>query len=219
MADIGNDVFFATIPELNARLKPRSSPPKSWRGPSPARLEQLGPRYNALALALAQQALRKARAVDQDIKRERLRGPLQGIPYGVKDLLSLAGQPTTWGAKPYAGQVFDYNATVIDKLAGAGAVLAGQALHGGAGGRRRIPVCLGVAHRPGAESVGPHALVGRIFQRAGSGGGRRAGAVRHRIGNLGLHRDAGILLRRDGAAAHLRAGEPLRRHGAFLDAG
>jgi aspartyl-tRNA(Asn)/glutamyl-tRNA(Gln) amidotransferase subunit A len=44
----------------------------------------------------------------------------------VKDLLSYAGQPTTWGAKPYAAQVFDYNATVIDKLAGVGSVIVGK---------------------------------------------------------------------------------------------
>ena len=183
MADIGNDVFFATIPELNARLKSKEFSAQELARAFAGRLAQLGPSYNALALPLPQQALRKAREVDQDIKRERLRGPLQGIPYGVKDLLSLAGQPTTWGAKPYAGQVFDYNATVIDKLAG----------------------------------VGPHALVGRIFERAGGGRGRRADPVRHRIGDVGIYRDAGILLRRDGVAAHLRAGQPVRRHGAFLD--
>ena len=90
------------------------------------RLQQLGPRYNALALPLPQEALRQAKEVDKDLKRERYRGLLQGIPYGVKDLLAFAGQPTTWGAKPYAGQVFDYNATVIDKLAGVGAVLTGK---------------------------------------------------------------------------------------------
>jgi aspartyl-tRNA(Asn)/glutamyl-tRNA(Gln) amidotransferase subunit A len=126
MADIGNDVFFATIPELNARLKSKEFSAQELARAFAGRLAQLGPSYNALALPLPQQALRKAREVDQDIKRERLRGPLQGIPYGVKDLLSLAGQPTTWGAKPYAGQVFDYNATVIDKLAGVGAVLVGK---------------------------------------------------------------------------------------------
>ncbi|MEI9973668.1 MAG: amidase family protein [Ignavibacteriota bacterium] len=60
------------------------------------------------------------------MKQDRWRSSLQGIPYGAKDLLAYQGQPTTWGAKPYAGQVFDYNATVIDKLDLAGAVLAGK---------------------------------------------------------------------------------------------
>ena len=78
-----------------------------------SRLESLGPRYNALALALTEPAIRQAKAVDADIKRGRFRGPLQGIPYGAKDLLSVAGELTAWGARPYAGQVFDHDATVV----------------------------------------------------------------------------------------------------------
>src|SRR6266481_8592785 len=126
MATIGNDVFFATIPELNARLKDKEFSAEDLARAFANRLEQLGPRYNALALPLPQQAIRAAKEVDKDFKRGRLRGPLQGVPYGVKGLLSYAGQPTTWGAKPYAAQVFDYNATVIDKLAGVGSVIVGK---------------------------------------------------------------------------------------------
>jgi aspartyl-tRNA(Asn)/glutamyl-tRNA(Gln) amidotransferase subunit A len=126
MATIGNDVFFAPIPELNARLKDKEFSAEDLARAFANRLEQLGPRYNALALPLQQQAIRQAKTVDKDFKLGRLRGPLQGVPYGVKDLLSYAGQPTTWGAKPYAGQVFDYNATVIDKLAGVGGVIVGK---------------------------------------------------------------------------------------------
>lgn len=126
MAVFGNDVFFATVPELNARLKAREFSAEDLARAFSERLQQLGPRYNALALPLHQEALRKAKEVDRELKRERFRGPLQGIPYAVKDLLSFAGQPTTWGAKPYAGQVFDYDATVIEKLGGVGAVLTGK---------------------------------------------------------------------------------------------
>src|SRR5436305_6129596 len=126
MAAIGNDVFFATIPELNAGLKAKKFNAEDLARAFADRLAQLGPRYNALALPLYQEAIRAAKEVDKDLKRGRFRGPLQGIPYGVKDLVSYAGQPTTWGAKPYAGQVFDYNATVIEKLAEVGAVLTGK---------------------------------------------------------------------------------------------
>jgi aspartyl-tRNA(Asn)/glutamyl-tRNA(Gln) amidotransferase subunit A len=126
MAVIGNEVFFATIPELNAKLTSKEISAEELARAFAERLANLGPRYNALALPLVQEALRQAREVDKEIKRGRLRGPLQGIPYGVKDLLAYAGQPTTWGAKPYAAQVFDYNATVIEKLSGVGAVLAGK---------------------------------------------------------------------------------------------
>src|ERR1035438_1711793 len=126
MASIGTDTFFAPLSELNASLKAGEFSAEDLARAFSERLQQLGPRYNALALPLHQEALRQAKEVDKDLKRQRLRGPLQGIPYGVKDLLAYAGQPTTWGAKPYAGQVFDYTATVIQKLSAVGAVLAGK---------------------------------------------------------------------------------------------
>jgi aspartyl-tRNA(Asn)/glutamyl-tRNA(Gln) amidotransferase subunit A len=126
MAAIGREIFFATIAELNARLTSKEISAEDLARAFANRLEQFGPRFNCLALPLPQQAIRKAQDVDKEIKRGRLRGPLQGIPYGVKDLISFAGQPTTWGAKPYAGQVFDYSATVIEKLDAVGAVLTGK---------------------------------------------------------------------------------------------
>jgi aspartyl-tRNA(Asn)/glutamyl-tRNA(Gln) amidotransferase subunit A len=126
MAVPGSDVFFASVTELNARLVKKEFSAEELARAFADRLEQLGPRYNALALSLKQQALRQAHAVDKDFKIDRLRGPLQGIPYAVKDLLSYAGQPTTWGAKPYAAQVFDFNATVIEKLNAVGAVITGK---------------------------------------------------------------------------------------------
>jgi aspartyl-tRNA(Asn)/glutamyl-tRNA(Gln) amidotransferase subunit A len=126
MAAIPEEFFFATIRELNASLQAREFSVVELVRAFTARLEQLGPRYNALALSLTPQAIRKAEEVDKDIKRGRFHGPLQGIPWGAKDLLSYAGQPTTWGARPYAGQVFDYDATVVDKLDSVGAVITGK---------------------------------------------------------------------------------------------
>ena len=126
MPAVPNDVFFATIPELNSRLKAWEFSAEELARAFTARLEQLGPRYNALALILPQESLRKAKEVDKEMKRERFRGPLQGIPYGAKDLLAYKGQPTTWGAKPYAGQVFEYTSAVINKLDGVGSVLTGK---------------------------------------------------------------------------------------------
>jgi aspartyl-tRNA(Asn)/glutamyl-tRNA(Gln) amidotransferase subunit A len=126
MAAIPSDVFFATAAELNTRLKAKEFSAEALTRAFSERLASLGPSLNALALALPKEALHAAKEVDAALKRERYRGPLQGVPYGVKDLLAYAGHPTTWGAKPYAAQVFDYNATVIEKLAGVGAVLTGK---------------------------------------------------------------------------------------------
>jgi len=67
--------------------------------------------------------MKEARAADQDIRGGRYRGPLHGIPYGVKDLLATRGVPTTWGAEPYRKQVFDFDGTVVRKFRAAGAIL------------------------------------------------------------------------------------------------
>jgi aspartyl-tRNA(Asn)/glutamyl-tRNA(Gln) amidotransferase subunit A len=170
MATIGDDLFFATIPELNARLTSREISAEELTRAFSDRLQQYGPRYNALALLLRQESLRKARAVDQDLERGRLRGPLQGIPYGAKDLISYAGQPTTWGAKPYAAQVFDYNATVVDKLDAVGSIITGKLstveLAGGGGYTHASASLTGPGLNPwdrtrwsGGSSSGPAAAV------------------------------------------------------------
>src|SRR5579871_5220786 len=125
-ASLPDDIFFASITEINQKLKAKEfSSVELTRGYC-ARLEKMGPRFNALALSLRDQAVKAAKDVDGDIKRERFRGPLQGIPFGAKDLLAWAKHPTTWGAKPYAGQIFKENATVLKKLSKGGAILAGK---------------------------------------------------------------------------------------------
>src|SRR5437868_12280903 len=113
---VSDDIYFASITEINQKLKAKQFSAVELTKAFCDRLERVGPRYNALALSLREQAVRQARDVDRDLKIDRTRGPLQGIPYGAKDLLAVKKQPTTWGAKPYAAQVFDYDAAVIEKL-------------------------------------------------------------------------------------------------------
>lgn len=121
-----DDIFFGTISEIGAALQKKEFSAVELTRAFCDRLEKLGPRYNALALSLRETALRKAKDVDRDFKIDRVRSPLQGIPYGAKDLLAVKGKPTTWGAKPYAGQVFDEDARVIELLDKAGAILIGK---------------------------------------------------------------------------------------------
>ena len=96
--------------------------------------------------------MQQARQAEEEISHGHYRGPLHGIPYAAKDLLAVKGYPTTWGAKPYQGQHFDYNATVIDKLNDAGAVLLGKAamieLAGGLGYRFAAASATGAAKNP-----------------------------------------------------------------------
>ena len=90
------------------------------------RLEKHGPKLNALVALTRERALRDADEADADFARGVIRSPLQGIPYGPKDLLATSDVPTTWGAVPYRNQQFDSDAAVIQQLSAAGAVLIGK---------------------------------------------------------------------------------------------
>jgi len=164
------DVFFATISDLNASLKKREFSTVELVKAFGARLETLGPKYNALALPLTKIALERARTIDGELKRERYRGPLQGIPFGAKDLLSFAGHPTTWGAKPYATQILSETATVLQKLDATGSLLLGKLsmveLAGGGGYRMAGASLTGPGLNPwdvsrwsGGSSSGPASAV------------------------------------------------------------
>ncbi len=148
----GDDIFFAGIAELNARLQKREFSVVELVKAFAERLTKLGPRYNALALPLTDIAVKRAKQIDDEFKHDRLRGPLQGIPFGAKDLLAFAGYPTTWGAKPYATQVFDETATVLKKLDATGSVLIGKLamveLAGGGGYRTAAASMFGPGLNP-----------------------------------------------------------------------
>src|SRR5690242_10164962 len=109
------DILYSTISELSALLKNRKISSVELTKGYLERLEKLGPKYNALAASTRKLALRQAKNADADFKRERIRSPLQGIPYGAKDLLATRNTPTTWGAMPYKNQVFELDATVVLK--------------------------------------------------------------------------------------------------------
>jgi aspartyl-tRNA(Asn)/glutamyl-tRNA(Gln) amidotransferase subunit A len=123
---VPDDIFFDDIAQLNQRLKAREFTAVDLARAFIDRLERLGPRYNALVLPLPKHALAVAKDVADEMKRERFRGPLQGVPFGVKDLLAFAGHPTTWGAKPFAEQVLDSTATTVHKLNKAGGMLTAK---------------------------------------------------------------------------------------------
>ena len=71
-------------------------------------------------------ALEQARRADEEIAAGRWRGPLHGVPYGLKDLFAVRGHRTTWGAKPFEKQVLDEDAAVYERLRDAGAVLCAK---------------------------------------------------------------------------------------------
>jgi aspartyl-tRNA(Asn)/glutamyl-tRNA(Gln) amidotransferase subunit A len=119
-------VIFKPVRELAALVRAREVSPVELAERFLARLERLGPRYNAVVTVMREHALIQARRAEGEIAAGRYRGPLHGIPYGAKDLLATAGAPTTWGAAPYKAQHFDFDATVIRRLEDAGAVLVAK---------------------------------------------------------------------------------------------
>src|SRR5579859_2071005 len=114
---------FASIRELGRRLRSRETTPTILAELFIERLETVGRRLNAVVTITRERALREARLAEGELAVGLDRGPLHGIPYGVKDLFAAAGAPTTWGAEPLRDQVFPEDATAVARLRHAGAVL------------------------------------------------------------------------------------------------
>jgi aspartyl-tRNA(Asn)/glutamyl-tRNA(Gln) amidotransferase subunit A len=123
---IGEDVLFASVRELGATLRARKVSSQELTEAYLQRLETIGPKLGSVVTVTHELALAQARESDREIAAGRYRGPLHGVPFGVKDLLATKGIPTTWGAEPYRDRVLDYDATVVDRLRQAGAVLLGK---------------------------------------------------------------------------------------------
>src|SRR5262249_38915157 len=119
-------LLYASIGELAKQIESKQLSPVELTETYLERSEKLGPRLNAYARLTPAVALEQAQLAEKEIRRGHYRGPLHGIPYAAKDLLAVKGIPTTWGAKPFADQIFDYDATVIDHLNRAGAILLGK---------------------------------------------------------------------------------------------
>ncbi|MBV8500993.1 MAG: amidase [Paucibacter sp.] len=134
------------------------------------RIGRLDGRLRSIITLNADAALAAALAADAEIRRGHYRGPLHGIPFGVKDLLDTAGLATTWGAEPYRHRVPEHDAVVVARLKAAGAVLLAKLSLGALalndvwfGGQTMNPWCLdegasGSSAGPGAATAA--ALVG-----------------------------------------------------------
>lgn len=90
------------------------------------RLERYNPSLNCVVNLTADRARAQARELDAELARGQYRGLLHGIPWGVKDIVSARGAPTTWGAKPFETRVIDEDAEVVQRLTRAGAILVAK---------------------------------------------------------------------------------------------
>ena len=125
-AATGQDLAFASIPELGAMLRGGAVTSVGLTEFFLGRLREFDPTLLAVVSLLPDRAMETARARDRELADGVDRGPLHGIPYGAKDLLAAAGAPTTWGAEPYRQQTIDRDALVVERLEKAGAVLVAK---------------------------------------------------------------------------------------------
>jgi Asp-tRNA(Asn)/Glu-tRNA(Gln) amidotransferase A subunit family amidase len=91
-----------------------------------ARLKRYDPKLHFVITLTEERALEQAKAADEEMAAGLFRGPLHGIPWGAKDLLSVKGYPTTWGAGGFEHQTINEDATVVKRLDDAGAVLVAK---------------------------------------------------------------------------------------------
>lgn len=137
---------FAPLPRLAAWLRSGRVSSMELTELALARLERHGPTLACVVTLTRELALEQAARADRELAEGRPRGPLHGIPYGLKDLFAVPGYPTTWGAAPYRAQRRPETATVYARLEAAGAVLAAKLSVGALamgdvwfGGRTRNP--------------------------------------------------------------------------------
>lgn len=88
-----------------------------------ARLHRHNAKLNCVVTFLDDIAIAQAKQADAEIAGGKYRGPLHGIPWGAKDIIAVKGHPTTWGTAPLKNQILDYDASVVEMLREAGAVL------------------------------------------------------------------------------------------------
>lgn len=91
-----------------------------------SRLKRYDPQLLAVITLTEERAMAQAKQLDAELARGKYRGPLHGIPWGAKDLLAVKGYKTTWGAGPYKNQTIDEDATVVQRLDAAGAILVAK---------------------------------------------------------------------------------------------
>jgi aspartyl-tRNA(Asn)/glutamyl-tRNA(Gln) amidotransferase subunit A len=155
-----------------------------------AAIAEHGARTNAFILVDTEGARAAARAVDDERRRGIDRGPLHGMPISIKDLIDVAGQPTTAASRVRAGHVASRDATVVQRLREAGAVLIGKTnLHEFALGTTSEETAYGAVHNPHD-----------ITRSAGGSSGGSAAAVATGMGLASIGSDTGGSIRIPAAA-------------------
>ena len=117
------DAAFYSVTQLAQLIRTRQVTSLELTEMYLARLKRYDETLLCVAAYTEDLAIAQAQRADAEIARGLYRGPLHGIPWGAKDLLATRGYPTQWGAAPYRDQQIDLDATVVQRLEAAGAVL------------------------------------------------------------------------------------------------
>jgi Asp-tRNA(Asn)/Glu-tRNA(Gln) amidotransferase A subunit family amidase len=120
------DIAFAPVTQLSRWIEERKLSSERLTHIYLKRIERFNPKLRCVITLTRELALTQATKADQEIAGGRYRGPLHGIPVGVKDLLDTAGIPTTYGAEPYRNRVPTEDSVVVKRLCNAGAVLVAK---------------------------------------------------------------------------------------------
>ena len=121
-----NELAFYSVLQLASLIKNRKISSVELTQFFIGRLKQWGDTLECVISLTEDLALKQARQADEELRRGKYRGPLHGIPYGLKDLFAVKGYKTTWGAVPYKDQLIDEDAFVYTQLKNAGAVLCAK---------------------------------------------------------------------------------------------
>jgi Asp-tRNA(Asn)/Glu-tRNA(Gln) amidotransferase A subunit family amidase len=118
-----DDIAFAPVTQLSRWIESRKLTSERLTNIYLSRIERLDPKIRSIITLTRDHALARAKAADAEIAAGKYRGPLHGIPYGVKDLLDTKDIPTTYGAEPFRNRVPSADSVVVRRLNDAGAVL------------------------------------------------------------------------------------------------
>ena len=121
-----DDIAYAPVTQLSRWIESRQVASERLTRIYLARLEKFNPQLRCAITITRDLALSQAKQADDEISEGKYRGPLHGIPFGVKDLLDTAGIPTTYGAEPYRDRIPSEDAEVVKRLQAAGAVLVAK---------------------------------------------------------------------------------------------
>lgn len=120
------DLAFLPVTHLARLIETRQVTPTELTKLYLSRLQRYDPQLKCVVSLTEDLALRQARQADEEIAAGRYRGPLHGIPWGLKDLFAVRGTRTTWGMTPYRDRVIDKDSTVYTRLTEAGAILVAK---------------------------------------------------------------------------------------------